>query len=124
MSLFKNKFNYEELIACAKGKLIGLDFPKLPLPPMLMFDKILNISENGGNYNKGSAHAEFNITPDKWFFECHFKDDPVMPGCLGMDGLWQLLGFVLASWEEEEKEEHYLLGMLSFQGKYYLYQKS
>ena len=66
LSLLKNKFNYEELIACAKGKLAGIDFPRLPLPPMLMFDKIVNISEEGGNYNKGLAHAEYNITPDKW----------------------------------------------------------
>ena len=68
MPLLKNTFNYEELIACAKGKLAGLDFPRLPLPPMLMFDNIINISEVGGNYNKGLAHAEYKITPDKWFF--------------------------------------------------------
>ena len=95
MSLLKNKFNYEELIACAKGKLAGIDFPRLPLPPMLMFDKIINISEEGGNYNKGLAHAEYDFSPDIWFFGCHFENDPVMPGCLGMDGLWQLLGFTL-----------------------------
>ena len=95
MALFKNSFNYQELIDCAKGKLAGVDFPKLPLPPMLMFDEVTSIKETGGTYNKGTAHAQFKITPDKWFFPCHFENDPVMPGCLGMDALWQLLGFYL-----------------------------
>ena len=84
MALFKNSFNYHELIDCAKGRLAGVDFPKLPLPPMLMFDEITNIKETGGTYDKGTAHAQFKITPDKWFFPCHFENDPVMPGCLGM----------------------------------------
>ena len=78
MALLKESFRYDELIACAKGKLAGLDFPRLPLPPMLMFDKITRISESGGEYNKGLAHAEYKITPDKWFFNCHFENDPVM----------------------------------------------
>ena len=97
MALFKNSFNYHELIDCAKGRLAGVDFPKLPLPPMLMFDEITNIKETGGTYDKGTAHAQFKITPDKWFFPCHFENDPVMPGCLGMDALWQLLGFSLGN---------------------------
>ncbi len=83
MALFKDSFNYQELIDCAKGKLAGVDFPKLPLPPMLMFDEVTSIKETGGAYNKGTAHAQFKITPDKWFFPCHFENDPVMPGCLG-----------------------------------------
>ena len=117
MSLLKNKFNYEELIACAKGKLAGIDFPRLPLPPMLMFDKIVNISEEGGNYNKGLAHAEYNITPDKWFFECHFENDPVMPGCLGMDGLWQLLGFCLGIMGGRGKGRALSVGNVKFSGQ-------
>ena len=95
MALFKNSFNYQELIDCAKGKLAGVDFPKLPLPPMLMFDEVTSIKETGGVYNKGTAHAQFKITPDKWFFPCHFENDPVMPGCLGLDAMWQLVGFYL-----------------------------
>jgi len=117
LSLLKNKFNYEELIACAKGKLAGIDFPRLPLPPMLMFDKIVNISEEGGNYNKGLAHAEYNITPDKWFFECHFENDPVMPGCLGMDGLWQLLGFCLGIMGGRGKGRALSVGNVKFSGQ-------
>ena len=93
MTLFKNSFNYQELIDCAKGRLAGVDFPKLPLPPMLMFDEITNIKETGGTYDKGTAHAQFKITPDKWFFPCHFENDPVMPGCLGMDALWQPVSY-------------------------------
>ena len=73
MALFKDSFNYQELIDCAKGKLAGVDFPKLPLPPMLMFDEVTSIKETGGAYNKGTAHAQLEITPDKWFFPCHFK---------------------------------------------------
>ena len=117
MSLLKNKFNYEELIACAKGKLAGIDFPRLPLPPMLMFDKIVNISEEGGNYNKGLAHAEYNITPDKWFFECHFENDPVMPGCLGLDAMWQLVGFYLGWIGNPGKGRALGVGTVKFTGE-------
>ncbi len=117
MPILKNTFNYEELIACAKGKLAGLDFPRLPLPPMLMFDNIINISEVGGNYNKGLAHAEYKITPDKWFFECHFENDPVMPGCLGMDGLWQLLGFCLGIMGGRGKGRALSVGNVKFSGQ-------
>ena len=73
MALFKKSFNYKELIDCAKGQLAGVDFPKLPLPPMLMFDEVTKIEETGGVYNKGTAHAQYKITPDKWFFPCHFE---------------------------------------------------
>lgn len=117
MALLKNNFKYEELIACAKGKLAGLDFPRLPMPPMLMFDKIINISEKGGEYNKGSAHAEFKISPDKWFFDCHFEGDPVMPGCLGMDGLWQLLGFCLGIMGGRGKGRALSVGNVKFTGQ-------
>ena len=117
MALFKNSFNYEELIDCAKGRLSGSDFPKLPLPPMLMFDEIINISENGGSYGKGSAHAMFNITPDKWLFKCHFENDPVMPGCLGMDALWQLLGFSLGNMGGRGKGRAISVGEVKFSGQ-------
>jgi 3-hydroxyacyl-[acyl-carrier protein] dehydratase / trans-2-decenoyl-[acyl-carrier protein] isomerase len=117
VALFKNSFNYEELIDCAKGRLAGLDFPKLPLPPMLMFEEIIGISETGGSYGKGSAHAMFSITPDKWFFECHFENDPVMPGCLGMDALWQLLGFSLGNMGGRGKGRAISVGEVKFSGQ-------
>ena len=91
----KNSFTYEELISCANGELFGPGNAKLPLPPMLMFDRIIEINDNGGAYNKGSIKAELDIKDDLWFFNCHFKDDPVMPGCLGLDAMWQLVGFYL-----------------------------
>ena len=91
----KNNFVYEELIDCANGKLFGPGNAKLPLPPMLMFDRITNIQENKGIFNKGLIEAELDIKPNLWFFDCHFKNDPVMPGCLGLDAMWQLVGFYL-----------------------------
>ena len=117
MTLLKNSFSYEELIDCAKGRLAGLDFPRLPLPPMLMFDKITNVSETGGEFNKGSARAQFEITPDKWFFACHFESDPVMPGCLGMDALWQLLGFCLGNLGGRGKGRAISVGEVKFSGQ-------
>ena len=95
MSDRRSSFEYEHLLACARGELFGPGNAQLPLPPMLMFDKIAAISEEGGPDNKGMVRAEFDIRPDHWFFGCHFKNDPVMPGCLGLDALWQLLGFYL-----------------------------
>ena len=91
----KNSFSYKDLIACAKGKLFGEGNAKLPLPPMLMMDRIIKITKNGGIYNKGYIVAELDIKPKLWFFDCHFKKDPVMPGCLGLDAMWQLVGFYL-----------------------------
>ena len=91
----KNSYNYEELIDCANGKLFGKGNAKLPLPPMLMFDKISQISENSGEFNQGLILAELSIKSNLWFFDCHFKEDPVMPGCLGLDAMWQLVGFYL-----------------------------
>ena len=91
----KNSYSYEEIIECGKGNLFGPGNAQLPLPPMLMFDRITNVSNEGGSYGKGIIEAEFDINPDLWFFECHFEGDPVMPGCLGLDALWQLLGFYL-----------------------------
>ena len=91
----KSSYIYEELIDCGNGKLFGPGNAKLPLPPMLMFDRISEISENKGTFKKGSIKAELDIKENLWFFECHFKDDSVMPGCLGLDAMWQLVGFYL-----------------------------
>ena len=91
----KNSFTYEDLISCGNGDLFGPGNAKLPLPPMLMFDRITEISDGGGAYNKGIIKAELDIKDDLWFFDCHFKGDPVMPGCLGLDAMWQLVGFYL-----------------------------
>ena len=88
-------FSYQDLIACGEGKLFSDGGPPLPAPPMLMFDKITKINSQKGEFNKGEVIAELNINKDLWFFACHFKNDPVMPGCLGLDALWQLLGFHL-----------------------------
>ena len=95
MSDRRSNFDYEDLLACARGELFGAGNAQLPLPPLLMFDKITDISEAGGPNDKGLVRAEFEIRVDQWFFGCHFKNDPVMPGCLGLDALWQLLGFYL-----------------------------
>ena len=91
----KNKFSYEELINCGHGELFGEGNAKLPLPNMLMFDRITKINDDGGEHGKGEIIAELDIKPDLWFFDCHFEGDPVMPGCLGLDALWQLVGFYL-----------------------------
>ncbi|EJF79358.1 3-hydroxydecanoyl-[acyl-carrier-protein] dehydratase [Candidatus Bartonella washoeensis] len=91
----KSRYTYEELLSCARGEMFGKGNAQLPAPPMLMIHRINEISETGGEYGKGMVRAEFDITPDLWFFDCHFIGDPVMPGCLGLDGMWQLTGFFL-----------------------------
>ncbi len=91
----KSSYCYDELITFAHSNFEGQGDSRLPLPPMLMFDRILNISEEGGAYGKGIVEAELEIKPELWFFQCHFENDPVMPGCLGLDAMWQLLGFFL-----------------------------
>ena len=98
--LKKNSFNYEGLEDCANGKLFGPGNAKLPSPPMLMFDRITNIQDAKGDYDKGLIEAELDIKENMWFFDCHFKNDPVMPGCLGLDAMWQLVGFFLG-WKGE-----------------------
>ena len=91
----KSSFLYDVLLACGRTELFGPGNAQLPLPPMLMFDRITHVSEGGGAHGKGRITAEFDIKPDLWFFACHFQGDPVMPGCLGLDALWQLTGFFL-----------------------------
>ena len=91
----KNSYSKEELLDCADGNLFGEDNGKLPTPNMLMFDRIIKISDSEGKYKKGKIIAELDVNPDLWFFDCHFKGDPVMPGCLGLDAMWQLVGFYL-----------------------------
>lgn len=91
----KSSYSREDLLACAHGELFGPGNARLPLPNMLMMDRITHISEQGGKYGKGEIVAELDIRPDLWFFDCHFESDPVMPGCLGLDATWQLLGFFL-----------------------------
>lgn len=95
MNKAKSSYDYEELLACGRGELFGPGNAQLPLPPMLMFDRITEISKDGGAAGLGKVVAEYDVTPDLWFFGCHFKGDPVMPGCLGLDALWQMTGFFL-----------------------------
>src|SRR6201997_1579351 len=90
----RSSFEFEDLLACGRGEMFAHG-PQLPLPPMLMFERISEISEQGGEHGKGLARAELDVKPDLWFFPCHFKGDPVMPGCLGLDALWQMVGFFL-----------------------------
>jgi len=113
----KNSFNYEELIDCANGKLFGPGNAKLPSPPMLMFNRITNVQEDKGTYNKGLIEAEFDIEKKLWFFDCHFKEDPVMPGCLGLDAMWQLVGFYLGWKGEPGKGRALGVGSVKFTGE-------
>ena len=91
----RSGYEYEDLLACGRGEMFGPGNAHLPLPPMLMFDRITEISEKGGEFGKGMIRAELDVKPDLWFFGCHFKNDPVMPGCLGLDAMWQMVGFFL-----------------------------
>lgn len=95
MPQFPSKFDLDGLLKCASGELFGPGNAQLPDPPMLMVDRVLEISDDGGENGKGHVVAELDIHPDLWFFKCHFPGDPVMPGCLGLDALWQLTGFNL-----------------------------
>jgi 3-hydroxyacyl-[acyl-carrier protein] dehydratase / trans-2-decenoyl-[acyl-carrier protein] isomerase len=113
----KSSYTFEDLIECGKGHLFGQGNAQLPLPPMLMFDRIVKIASEGGAFEKGEIVAELDIKKDLWFFECHFKGDPVMPGCLGLDALWQLLGFYLG-WTGAPGSGRALgLGELKFSGQ-------
>jgi len=94
-AMSKTRFEREDLLACARGEMFGPGNAQLPYPPMLMFDRITEISASGGAHGKGHITAELDVHRDQWFFECHFIGDPVMPGCLGLDAMWQLVGFFL-----------------------------
>ena len=91
----QNSYSYEDILSCGRGEMFGAGNAQLPLPPMLMFDRIVSIAEDGGVYGNGQITAELDVSPDLWFFGCHFEGDPVMPGCLGLDAMWQLVGFYL-----------------------------
>jgi 3-hydroxyacyl-[acyl-carrier protein] dehydratase/trans-2-decenoyl-[acyl-carrier protein] isomerase len=112
----KNNYTFDDLIECAKGNMFGPGNPQLPMPPMLMFDRITNISKDGGDYNKGLVVAELDINPELCFFDCHFINDPVMPGCLGLDAMWQLLGFHLGWLGLEGKGRALSVGNVKFSG--------
>ena len=113
----QNSFSYEQLIDCANGDLFGKGNAQLPSPPMLMFDRITNINKTGGLFEKGEIVAELDIKPNLWFFECHFKGDPVMPGCLGLDAMWQLVGFYLGWLEQPGRGRALGVGEVKFTGQ-------
>ena len=113
----KNSYSYDELINCGEGKLFGPGNAKLPLPPMLMFDRITEINDDKGPFKKGSLKAELDIKKNLWFFDCHFKEDPVMPGCLGLDAMWQLVGFFLGWIGNPGKGRALGVGTVKFTGE-------
>lgn len=112
-----SSFDREALMACSRGELFGAGNARLPAPPMLMFDRITEISETGGAYSKGVIRAEFDIHPGLWFFGCHFEGDPVMPGCLGLDAMWQLTGFYLPWLGEPGRGRALGVGEVKFTGQ-------
>jgi 3-hydroxyacyl-[acyl-carrier protein] dehydratase/trans-2-decenoyl-[acyl-carrier protein] isomerase len=112
-----DSYDYEGLLRCARGELFGPGNPQLPLPPMLMFDRITRIGETGGAHGKGEVRAELDVSPDLWFFACHFKGDPVMPGCLGLDALWQMLGFFLGWIDGQGRGRALSVGEVKFTGQ-------
>ena len=113
----KNSYSYDDLINCAEGKLFGPGNAKLPLPPMLMFDRITEINDDKGAFKKGFLKAELDIKKNLWFFDCHFKEDPVMPGCLGLDAMWQLVGFFLGWIGNPGKGRALGVGTVKFTGE-------
>lgn len=112
----KSSYTFEELLSCARGEMFGEGNAQLPAPPMLMFDRITAISDQDGDFGKGMIRAELDIKPDLWFFPCHFIGDPVMPGCLGLDALWQLTGFFLGWLGEPGKGRAISTGEVKFTG--------
>ena len=112
----QNSYSYDELIKCGNGELFGPGNAQLPQPPMLMFDRITLITDEGGKYGKGQIVAELDVKPDLWFFGCRFNDDPVMPGCLGLDAMWQLIGFHLG-WLGGPGRGRALGGSIKFTGQ-------
>ena len=112
-----SSFSYEDLLTCSRGELFGPGNAQLPAPNMLMLDRITHISKDGGCYNKGEIQAELDVKPDLWFFECHFEGDPVMPGCLGLDAMWQLVGFYLGWLGHPGKGRALGVGEVKFTGQ-------
>ncbi len=117
LAVKQHSFNLDELLQCAKGELFGLNNARLPLPNMLMLDRIVEINDDGGQFGKGEIIAELDIKPDLWFFDCHFATDPVMPGCLGLDALWQLIGFFLGWLGNKGKGRALGVGKVKFGGQ-------
>ena len=113
----QNSFSYQELLDCANGILFGEGNAQLPAPPMLMFDRVTSINKTGGLFEKGEIVAELDIKPELWFFDCHFKGDPVMPGCLGLDAMWQLVGFYLGWLGQPGKGRALGVGEVKFTGQ-------
>ena len=113
----RNSVGYEDLLSCGRGELFGPGNAQLPLPPMLMFDRIDEIFEDGGEHGKGFIRASLDVRPDLWFFPCHFKGDPVMPGCLGLDALWQMTGFFLGWLGEPGRGRAISTGEVKFTGQ-------
>ena len=111
------KISKQELLKCSSGEMFGIGNPQLPMPPMLMFDSICDISKDGGINKMGHVIAELVISPDLWFFDCHFKEDPVMPGCLGLDAMWQLVGFYLGWIGNPGKGRALGVGTVKFTGE-------
>jgi len=113
----KNSYSYDDLISCGNGSLFGEGNARLPLPPMLMFDRITEIKSKAGKFKKGVVRAELDIKDKMWFFDCHFKEDPVMPGCLGLDAMWQLVGFYLGWMGEPGKGRALGVNSVRFTGE-------
>ena len=110
-------YSYEELLQSASGELFGPEYAQLPAPNMLMMDRITSMITDGGSYKKGLVTAELDIKPDLWFFDCHFPGDPVMPGCLGLDAMWQLAGFFLSTMGLKGKGRALGVGEVKFTGQ-------
>ncbi|SMF93557.1 3-hydroxydecanoyl-[acyl-carrier-protein] dehydratase [Methylomagnum ishizawai] len=113
----QHSYTREELIQCGRGEMFGPGNAELPLPPMLMFDRITHINSEGGLYEKGSIIAELDVHPDLWFFDCHFMNDPVMPGCLGLDAMWQMIGFYLGWMGGKGRGRALGVGEVKFRGQ-------
>lgn len=117
MTTRRSALSFEDLIASGEGRLYGPGNAQLPLPPMLMFDRITEITADGGPHGKGKVVAEYDINADRWFFDCHFRGDPVMPGCLGLDAMWQLVGFFMCWLGSPGRGRALGVGEVTFRGQ-------